>query len=74
MEKYFKVMQAFEADVRNILYECRDDSQSRKDRHKYRKGEENCFQVHSIGCIIQQLKRINLWPADQLTLFVASCG
>lgn len=41
---------------------------------EYRKEEENCFQVQSSECIIQPLKRINLWPADQLTLFVASCG
>lgn len=84
MEKYFKVMQAYGGellhiymqafDSHNIIYKCGDDSQSRKEWHKYRKGEENCFQVQRIECIIQQLKRINLWPADQLTLFVASCG
>lgn len=41
---------------------------------EYRKEEENCFQVQSSECIIQLLKRINLWPSDQLTLFVSSCG
>lgn len=68
---YFTCTQTF--DSCNILYEWKDDSQNRKDWHKYKK-EENCFQVQSIECIIQQLKRMNLWPADQLTLFVASCG